>query len=180
MRKRKKQRKYHIVPGTVQQSLFYLKQQNSWTGFCCILQYNDKKLLSPLMDGLPAEKARWPNNWQKTGYVYIDSGAMYRAVTLYFCVTMLTGRIVPKWWMLWKISILISGIMANRSNPRYFSTMECGICDPRPGGGWKKWVMWQRLRKYTYSLRWRSKKWAQKEVVMDGRDIGTTVFRQRN
>ena len=37
------------------------------------------------MAGRPAAKAHWPNNWPKSlDYVYIDSGAMYRAITLYF------------------------------------------------------------------------------------------------
>ena len=36
------------------------------------------------MDGQPAVKALWQNSLQKLGYLYIDSGAMYRAITLYF------------------------------------------------------------------------------------------------
>ena len=35
------------------------------------------------MVSLLAEKARWPKIWQRKLDIYIDSGAMYRAVTLY-------------------------------------------------------------------------------------------------
>ena len=45
------------------------------------------------MAGHPAEKVRWQNNWQKLEYIYIDSGAMYRAITFIFYEIMLTGRI---------------------------------------------------------------------------------------
>ena len=33
---------------------------------------------------------------KELGYLYVDSGAMYRAITLYFCAIMLTGQIRMK------------------------------------------------------------------------------------
>ena len=43
------------------------------------------QLLSQLMDGQPGVKALLAKQLaKKLGYLYIDSGAMYRAITLYF------------------------------------------------------------------------------------------------
>ena len=49
------------------------------------------------MAGQVAEKHIGKQLAKKLGYVYVDSGAMYRAITLYFLRNILTGQIKKKY-----------------------------------------------------------------------------------
>ena len=114
---------------------------------------------------------------KKLGYVYIDSGAMYRAITLYFLrnhINWLDTRQVKN--ALAEITIAFkindktqqSEIYLNEENVEYV-IRDLVIAEKVSDVAAIKEVR-------TFAVAQQQRMGAKKGIVMDGRDIGTTVF----
>ena len=114
---------------------------------------------------------------KKLGYVYIDSGAMYRAITLYFLrnhINWLDTRQVKN--ALAEITIAFkindktqqSEIYLNEENVEYV-IRDLAIAEKVSDVAAIKEVR-------TFAVAQQQRMGAKKGIVMDGRDIGTTVF----
>jgi CMP/dCMP kinase len=111
------------------------------------------------------------------GYVYIDSGAMYRAITLYF----LRNHI--DWTDEKEVSNALENIALHfEYNPKAANS-EMYINDENVEYVIRDLVVAEKVSEVaaigavrSYAVAQQQKMGAKKGIVMDGRDIGTTVF----
>lgn len=111
------------------------------------------------------------------GYVYIDSGAMYRAITLYFLRNHIDWTVSPiveealqhiNLHFVYNSKSLQSEIHLNEENVEYL------IRDLVVAEKVSEVATISEVR--TFAVAQQQKMGADKGIVMDGRDIGTTVF----
>ncbi len=113
-------------------------------------------------------------------YIYVDTGAMYRAITLYFLNEGLLNDknvILPGWEDLLKsINISFNYNKRTSSNETYLNgvCVETEIRSMRVSENVSLVSKLKRVREKLVSFQKHLGK--NKGVVMDGRDIGTTVF----
>jgi len=111
------------------------------------------------------------------GYVYVDSGAMYRAITLYFLrnhVNWLDGAEVEK--ALDNILLEFKFNAKNQQSEIYLNeeNVEFVIRDLVIAEKVSEVAAIREVR--SFAVAQQQKMGLQKGIVMDGRDIGTTVF----
>ena len=114
---------------------------------------------------------------KELGYVYIDSGAMYRAITLYFLrnhINWLDTDEVKK--ALEDIIIEFKFNARNQESEIYLNgeNVEYVIRDLVIAEKVSEIAAIKEVR--TFAVAQQQKMGSQKAIVMDGRDIGTTVF----
>ncbi|MBK7123428.1 MAG: (d)CMP kinase [Chitinophagaceae bacterium] len=111
------------------------------------------------------------------GYAYIDSGAMYRAITLYFLRNQVnwndTGEVTEA---LNEITIAFKFNDTSRQSEIYLNeeNVEYLIRDLVIAEKVSEVAAIKEVR--TFAVAQQQKMGEQKGIVMDGRDIGTTVF----
>lgn len=128
-----------------------------------------------------AERAQWPRNLPAVGYVYVDTGAMYRSVTLYALRNGLFRE---------DGTIDEEGLQA--SMPDIHISFKFNAETGRPDAYLNDELVEQEIRTMEVSdhvspiaaipfvreamVAQQQQMGKEKGIVMDGRDIGTTVF----
>ncbi len=114
---------------------------------------------------------------KELNYVYIDSGAMYRAITLYFLrnhVDWTNDHAVDE--ALKDIHLEFVANHKNRPDRNVVERRKCGIRDPGPGGGGESERGGVGKSGARICGARQQEMGRGKGIVMDGRDIGTVVF----
>ncbi len=114
---------------------------------------------------------------KKLGYVYVDSGAMYRAITLHFLrnhINWLNAAEVDK--AIEDITLEFKLNPKNQQSEIYLNeeNVEYVIRDLVIAEKVSEIAAIKEVR--TFAVAQQQKMGLQKSIVMDGRDIGTTVF----
>ena len=114
---------------------------------------------------------------KKLGYVYIDSGAMYRAITLYFLrnhIDWTNTKEVKK--ALKQITLEFQNNSSNDKTEIYLNgeNVEYVIRDLVVAEKVSDIAAIKEVREFAVTQQ--QKMGAQKGIIMDGRDIGTVVF----
>ena len=110
---------------------------------------------------------------QRLGYVYIDSGAMYRAITLYFI------RNGVAWKELNTVEDVLANIELHFGHEGIYLNGECveqAIRTMEVSSVVSEVSTLESVRRFAVSQQ--QKMGNKKGLVMDGRDIGTAVFPQ--
>jgi CMP/dCMP kinase len=114
---------------------------------------------------------------QKLEYVYIDSGAMYRAITLYFL------RNHVDWTDSKEVNEALEHIFITFKHNHKTNESEVYLNDENVEYVIRDLVVAEKVSDVaaikevrTFAVAQQQKMGAEKGVVMDGRDIGTTVF----
>lgn len=113
------------------------------------------------------------------GYVYIDSGAMYRAITLYFL------RNHVDWTDAQEVSKALQNIKLHFEYNAQSQQSEMFLNDENVEYVIRDLVVAEKVSEVaaiaavrSFAVAQQQQMGAQKGIVMDGRDIGTTVFPQ--
>lgn len=113
------------------------------------------------------------------GYVYIDSGAMYRAITLYFL------RNHVDWTDEQEVSTALQNIKLHFEYNAQSQQSEMFLNDENVEYVIRDLVVAEKVSEVaaiaavrSFAVAQQQQMGAQKGIVMDGRDIGTTVFPQ--
>ena len=129
------------------------------------------------MGGRAVVRAPWPNRSRELGYVYVDSGAMYRAITLYFLrnnIDIEEKQEVKDALKSINLEFIfnpkssISEIHLNGENVEYL------IRDLLIAERVSDVAAIREVREFAVAQQ--KKMGSKKGIVMDGRDIGTVVF----
>lgn len=114
---------------------------------------------------------------KKLGYIFIDTGAMYRAITLYFLRNKIdtknTQEVIDA---LQKINLTISFNEASEKSDMYLNgeNVEAEIRNMQVSENVSTVSTLKEVREF--AVHQQQQMGLQKGIVMDGRDIGTTVF----
>lgn len=113
------------------------------------------------------------------GYVYIDSGAMYRAITLYFL------RNHVDWTDAQEVNTALQNIKLHFEYNAQSQQSEMFLNDENVEYVIRDLVVAEKVSEVaaiaavrSFAVAQQQQMGAQKGIVMDGRDIGTTVFPQ--
>lgn len=114
---------------------------------------------------------------KKLGYIFIDTGAMYRAITLYFLRNKIdttnTQEVIDA---LQKINLTFSFNEASEKSDMYLNgeNVEAEIRNMQVSENVSTVSTLKEVREF--AVHQQQQMGLQKGIVMDGRDIGTTVF----
>lgn len=114
---------------------------------------------------------------KKLGYAYIDSGAMYRAITLYF----IRNRV--DWSIKEEVAVALQNISLHFEYNTQSQQSEIYLNDENVEYVIRDLVVAEKVSDVaaipevrTFAVAQQQKMGENKGIVMDGRDIGTTVF----
>lgn len=114
---------------------------------------------------------------QKLHYVFVDSGAMYRAITLYFLrnhVDYANGKAIEKALKNISLEFVFNEISGNGDIYLNNENVEAIIRDMLVSENVSEVSALEQVR--TFAVAEQRKIGKNRGIVMDGRDIGTTVF----
>lgn len=114
---------------------------------------------------------------KELGYVFVDSGAMYRAVTLYFLrrgVALSDGEQVQKALAEIELGFVFNSIRGASDIVLNGENVESLIREMQVAEQVSKVAALAAVRKF--AVQQQQRMGASKGIVMDGRDIGTVVF----
>jgi CMP/dCMP kinase len=138
----------------------------------------DKKIIITIDGWSSCGKSTLAKQLAKTlGYVYIDSGAMYRSITLYF----LRNHI--DWTDAKEVTAALANIFIEFHNNPKSQESEVFLNDENVEYVIRDLIIAEKVSEVaaikevrTFAVAQQQKMGEKKGIVMDGRDIGTTVF----